>query len=106
MRVFVTGAGASKDVGYPLGVELLEGVDSYIRSSGRCFDRFDYSKEWPEICYWLENNDNLLIREAYRTRNLEYLFTALDFTEQFEHFYETYPQRDANVYTSTQDTSG
>ena len=24
----------------------------------------------------------------------------------FEHFYESYPQRDANVYTSTQDTAG
>ena len=82
MRVFVTGAGASKDAGYPLGVELLDGMDSYVRSSGRCLDRFDYSKEWPEICHWLENNKNLLVREAYRTRNLQNLFTALDFTEQ------------------------
>lgn len=82
VRVFITGAGASKDAGYPLGSELLSEIDSYVRSSGRCLDRFDYSKDWPEICRWLETNENLLLQEAYRTRNLESLFTALDFVEQ------------------------
>jgi hypothetical protein len=82
MKVYVTGAGASKDAGYPLGWELLQEIDSFVRGSGPCLNRFDYSTEWPETCQWLEKNDNLLIREAYRTRNLENIFSVLDFAEQ------------------------
>jgi hypothetical protein len=82
VRAFIMGAGASNDAGYPLGTELLREIDSYVCGSGRCFNRFDYSKEWPETCRWLEVNENLLVREAYRTGNLESLFTTLDFIEQ------------------------
>jgi hypothetical protein len=82
MKVYVTGAGASKDAGYPLGLELLREMDLFVRSSGLCFNRFDYSKHWPEMCRWLEENDNLLVSEAYRTRNLENIFSVLDFTDK------------------------
>jgi hypothetical protein len=81
MKVYVTGAGASKEAGYPLGSELLNELDSFVRSSGQCIDRFEYSK-WPEMCGWLETNDNLLINEAYRTGNIENIFSILDFANQ------------------------
>jgi hypothetical protein len=82
MKVYVTGAGASKDAGYPLGCELLQEIDSFVRGSGPCVHDFDYLKDWPETCQWLEENDNLLIREAYRTRNLENIFSVLDFADK------------------------
>jgi hypothetical protein len=78
MKVYVLGAGVSYTVGYPLGDDLLGEVDRFIRSCGSCTDRFDYKNDWPTLCAWLEKNENPLIREAYRTRQLEQVFTILD----------------------------
>jgi hypothetical protein len=78
MKVYVVGAGVSKNVGYPLGVELFDAIDAYIKSRRPAFNRFDYNKDWDELCTWLKTNDNPIVREAFRTKQLEYLFTALD----------------------------
>ena len=78
MKVYVLGAGVSKTVGYPLGSELFDEVDLYVQGSGHCIDRFDYKNDWPALCRWLKENENPLIQEAYRTKQLEHLFTILD----------------------------
>lgn len=52
MRIFVVGAGVSKSVEYPLGPELFSEVDQFVRSCGRCIDRFRYDTDWPEL-RWL-----------------------------------------------------
>ena len=80
MKAYVLGAGASFPC-YPLGRLLLEEIDEYISSCGRCHDRFDYTKEWPEALRWLETNGNPLLRQARRTGNIEQIFTVLDFAE-------------------------
>jgi len=81
MRCFVLGAGVSKSVGYPLGTELFGEMDKFVKDSGACVDRFDYAREWPELHRWLETNTNPTIAQAYRTRNIEHIFTALDLAE-------------------------
>lgn len=78
MNVYVVGAGVSRTVGYPLGAELFDEIDKYVRESGNLIDRFDYQKDWPAACRWFEGNKNLLIAEAYRKRQIEHLFTILD----------------------------
>jgi hypothetical protein len=78
MKVYVVGAGLSKVIGYPLGAQLFSEIDSFVRGNGRCHDRFAYESDWPDLCRCLETDGNPLIEEAYRTRNLEYLFTILD----------------------------
>jgi hypothetical protein len=78
MKVCVTGAGVSKAVGYPLGAELFDAIDTFIESCGQCADRFNYRQEWPVLRSWLNDNENPVIREAYSTKNLEHLFTVLD----------------------------
>jgi len=78
MRVYILGAGVSETANYPLGCELFDEIDRFIRGSGPCIDRFDYKNDWPQLCDWMQSNRNPLIAEAYRTRQLEYLFTALD----------------------------
>ncbi|MGO9647421.1 hypothetical protein SBA7_570003 [Candidatus Sulfotelmatobacter sp. SbA7] len=79
MNVYVLGAGVSKSVGYPLGRGLFEAIDRYVRTSGNCFDRFDYQKGWSELQHWLETNPNPAITQAHRDKDIERLFTALDF---------------------------
>jgi len=78
VNVYVVGAGVSKTVGYPLGAELFDEIDKYVRESGNLDDRFDYQKDWHEAGEWFEGNENLLIVEAYRKRQIEHLFTILD----------------------------
>jgi hypothetical protein len=78
MRTYVLGAGASFPI-YPLGGTLLDCIDTYIQSCGRCFDRFQYDTEWPAALAWLQNDANPVLREAYRSGNIEQIFTALDF---------------------------
>lgn len=78
MRAFVLGAGVSKQIGYPLGVELFDEVDRHIKSCRNCFDRFDYRKDWRNLLRWLNTHRNPLIAEAHRQRLVEYLFTLLD----------------------------
>jgi len=78
MKAFVLGAGASKGVGYPLGYELFDEIDSFVRNSGRMIDRFSYHQDWPALCKWLESNTNPLIATAYLNRQLEHLCTELD----------------------------
>jgi ABC-type transporter Mla MlaB component len=78
VKVYVLGAGVSKTANYPLGGELFNEIDLFIRQSGPCVDRFDYTKDWPSVCDWMRSNSNPVIAEAYRTRQLEYMFTALD----------------------------
>jgi len=79
MDVYVFGAGVSKSVGYPLGNELFDAIDGYVRTSGNCFDRFDYQQGWAQLQRWLETNPNPTITQAHRARDIERLFTALDF---------------------------
>jgi len=45
MNAYVLGAGVSKSVGYPVGTELFDEIDRYVRESGSCRDRFDYRKD-------------------------------------------------------------
>ena len=80
MRTYVLGAGASYPI-YPLGGSLLEHIDCFIKSCGKCIDRFDYEKEWPATLQWLADNPNPLLREAFRTGNIEQIFTVLDFAQ-------------------------
>jgi hypothetical protein len=82
MRCYVLGAGVSKSVGYPLGAGLFDEMDKFVRESGACLDRFDYQRDWPELHRWLNSNPNPTIAQAYRTKNIEHLFTALDFAEE------------------------
>lgn len=77
MKVYVLGAGVSKTVGYPLGSELLDDIDQFVWKYGPHFDRFDLW-DWCVLCQWLKENENPLIAEAYRTKQLEHLFTVLD----------------------------
>lgn len=77
MKVVVVGAGVSKTVGYPLGRELFDEIDRFVRSQPR-IDHFNYKKDWPEFCRWLDTNDNPLVSQAYQSKQLEHLFTILD----------------------------
>lgn len=81
MNVYVLGAGVSKCVGYPLGTELFEEIDKYVRESGNFMDRFD-QKDWNDLRTWLETNTDPAIAQAYRTKNIEHLFTILDFAAE------------------------
>src|SRR5271168_1963303 len=78
MKCYVLGAGVSKSVGYPLGTELFDAINRFVQESGKCFDRFDY-KEWGNLCYWLETNESPAVAQAYRSKNIEHVFTVLDF---------------------------
>lgn len=82
MNVYVLGAGVSRCVGYPVGDKLFDEIDEFIRDSGKAYDRFDYNGRWPELLNWLDKNGNPLIVQAYRTRNIEHLFTVLDFASE------------------------
>lgn len=78
MDVYVLGAGVSKPVGYPLGSELFDAIEDYVRGCGKCFDRFDHVRGWADLKAWLETNPNPMIVEAYRAKDIERLFTLLD----------------------------
>jgi hypothetical protein len=80
MNVYVLGAGVSKDVGYPLGGELLDAVDLFVKTHQREINRFPYA-EWPSLCQRLTDNENILIRQAYRLAHFEHLLTVLDHYE-------------------------
>jgi hypothetical protein len=80
VNVYVVGAGVSRAVGYPLGGELFDEIDKYVRGSGNLYDRFDYQKDWHGACKWFKGNKNSLIAEAYRKKQIEHLFTVLDLT--------------------------
>ncbi len=67
MNVYVIGAGVSNTVGYPLGWELFDEIDSFVRRTPDFYEHFDY-REWPALCKWLETNTNPIVREAYRLR--------------------------------------
>lgn len=117
MNVYVIGAGVSNTVGYPLGWELLDEIDRFVRSTPYEYDQFDY-KDWPMLCKWLETNPNPLVKEAYRLRHFEHLMTALDhyimigteFTKQMTYLRKDDPQRAEdlgeafnNFYANTED---
>ncbi len=82
MNAYVLGAGVSKSVGYPVGTELFDEIDKYVRGSGNLTDRFDYREDWNNLHQWLETNSNPMIAQAYRTKNIEHLFTVLDFATE------------------------
>ncbi len=82
MNVYVLGAGVSKCVGYPVGSELFHEIDQYVRGSGNLTDRFDYREDWDKLQQWLETNTNPTIAQGYQTRNIEHLFTVLDFATE------------------------
>ena len=65
-----------------MGTELFGEIDKYVRGSGNLTNRFDYREEWNHLCDWLCTNSNPTIVQAYRTKNIEQLFTALDFAAQ------------------------
>jgi len=90
-RVFVLGAGVSKEVCYPLGSELFNELDQFVRGRGRSFDRFDYA-EWPKLCDHLSRTANTLVRSAYQKRQIELLFTILDLSWllKSEELYDSY----------------
>ena len=76
MNAYVLGAGVSKSVGYPVGTELFDEIDKYVRESGNLTDRFNYREGWNDLHHWLETNSNPMIAQAYRTKNIEHLFTV------------------------------
>ncbi len=49
MNAYVLGAGVSKSVGYPVGTELFDEIDKYVRGSGNLTDRFDYREDWNNL---------------------------------------------------------
>jgi len=75
MKTYVLGAGTSATVKYPLGYQLLQQMDKFIRAVGTSKS----VEDWARFCRWAESNTNPLIAEAYRRGNLEQLFTVLDF---------------------------
>src|ERR1043166_7076214 len=77
MNVYVLGAGISKKLGYPLGRELLPEVDKFIKEYPREFNHFDHS-EWPIVLQRLAENENILVREAFKFGHFEHLLTVLD----------------------------
>lgn len=79
MKAYILGAGVSKSVGYPVGTELFDEIDKYVRESGSLLDRFDYREDWNQLHRWLDTNPNPTIVQAYRNKNIEHLFTVLDF---------------------------
>jgi hypothetical protein len=82
VNTYVTGAGASKKAGYPLGAELLSSIGKHINGSSAGTGSIPDKAEWDEVCEWLEMNPDVVIHEAYRNGNLEYLFTSLDLAAQ------------------------
>ncbi len=82
MNAYVLGAGVSKSIGYPVGTELFDEIDKYVRESGNCRDRFDYGEDWSDLHHWLQTNSNPTIVQAYATKNIEHLFTILDFATE------------------------
>ena len=40
MKCYVLGAGGAKSVGYPLGTEVFDEIDKFVRDFGACVDRF------------------------------------------------------------------
>src|SRR5882724_3869328 len=82
MNAYILGAGFSKSVGYPVGTELFAEIDEYVRESGALIDRFDYRKDWDGLHSWLESNSNPTIAQAYYRRDIEHLFTVLDFATE------------------------
>jgi len=82
MNVYVLGAGVSKCVGYPVGTALFNEIDKYVRESGNLTDRFNYREDWNGLRHWLETNTDPAIAQAYRTKNIEHLFTILDFAAE------------------------
>ena len=82
MKCYLLGTGVSRSVGYPLGSQLFDEIDSFVSQGRACFDRFDYQNDWNRLHRWLENNPNPTLSQAYRTKNIEHLFTALDFADQ------------------------
>jgi len=75
MNAYVVGAGVSACVGYPVGSDLLDAIDRYVRESDA---HPDYWEDWDALQRWLQNNSNPTIVQAHRTGNIEHLFTALD----------------------------
>jgi hypothetical protein len=82
VNAYVLGAGVSKCAGYPVGTELFDEIDRYVRESGNLVDRFDYREGWNELRNWLETNTDPAIAQAYYTKNIEHLFTILDFAAE------------------------
>jgi hypothetical protein len=82
MNVYVLGAGVSKAAGYPLGSELLGDVDTCIRNlqSARHpqVAKPGGLENWTALCEQLARHPNPLVREAYRIKDFEFLFTILD----------------------------
>jgi hypothetical protein len=77
MNVYVLGAGVSKTVGYPLGSELFDEIDQFVWRRSQLPDDFD-QWDWSLLCQRLKQNQNPLVREAYRTKQIEQLCTVLD----------------------------
>lgn len=82
MKAYILGAGVSKSVGYPVGTGLFDAIDNYVRESGNLIDRFDYRQDWRDLHRWLGTNVNPTIVQGYRTKNIEHLFTVLDFAAE------------------------
>ena len=82
MKVLRDGRRRLKSCGISPRLELLREINSFIRASGPCSTDFDYRKDWPQVCEQLKKSDNVLIREAYGTSNLENIFSVLDFAQQ------------------------
>jgi hypothetical protein len=78
VKAYVVGAGVSNTACYPLGGALFDAIDRFVRDSGPFFNGFDYERDWPELCVWMDSNSDPAIAQAYRTRQLEHMFTALD----------------------------
>ena len=77
MNTYVLGAGVSIKVGYPPGYELLGTIDRFVKKHSKESNRFRFSG-WPILCTRLAENDNNLVRLAYRFGNFEQLMTVLD----------------------------
>ena len=82
MNAYVLGAGVSKTVDYPVGTQLFDEIDKYVRGSGPVIDRFDHRKDWEALHTWLANNSNPMIAQAYYTKEIEHLFTVFDFSTE------------------------
>ena len=78
MNVYLMGAGASAEVGYPLGDKLLLSINEHLSKPRDAGSSLPDKATWNRVCEWLDANLDPVIREAYRSNNLEHLFTSLD----------------------------
>jgi hypothetical protein len=70
MNVYITGAGFSRGVGYPLSTQLLDEIDHFLACDAMRNASYP-SRDWFKFKEWLAS-------QSPEHQHIEFLFTALD----------------------------